>query len=100
MKQKEIKKLLEEASGPQCTKRRRDKIQAMFMNATAFRLKDCTYENIESVAGIEFAMCLIYKEALSNNPEVLPSFFPLFAIACGDRKNGEVAADVDWSLME
>lgn len=37
MKQKEIKKLLVEASKPKCTQERREEIIELFKNATAFK---------------------------------------------------------------
>lgn len=41
----------------------------------------------------------IFVNTLIECPEHLPTLFPFFALCCGDRKEGAMCADIEWSLL-
>lgn len=47
---------------------------------------------------------LILDQALvatrNHRPDLLPTLFPVIAIICGDRLEGKIVADPDWSLVD
>lgn len=93
-----IKRLLEEASGEDCTPHRRNEIACMLGEATA-AMTDKGYYDIDiPESGIYALINKLYYVTLQNRPEVLPTLFPVFVLACGDRDDHLIMADIDWSF--
>lgn len=100
MKQQELKALLKEAANPKCSWKRRNEIQC-FLNESMVATGDHSVHKTKSREdGINLILDTLYMSTLENRPQLLPTFFPVFAIICGDRKNGRLIAEVDWSIVD
>lgn len=91
MQQAEIKSLLEEAANPDCPPARLNEIQCIFGGAIAANCQEDSFHAL---------LDALYVGAINNRQEHLPALFPIFAAICGDRKEGVIIADVDWSLVD
>jgi hypothetical protein len=100
MKQQVLKALLEEAANDNCSPQRRNEIQCELDEATAAMGEEGVYKITGREAGLSLVLDALYVHTIQNRPELLPSFFPTFAIICGDRDEGMLIADVDWSLID
>lgn len=100
MKQRELKALLEEAASPECSWKRRNQIQIKLNEATAAMGEDGLYVIEGLVAGLHLLLNSLYVGTVQNRPELLPALLPAFAIICGDREDGKLIADVDWSIVD
>jgi len=98
MNQKELKALLQEAADPNCSWQRRNEIQCKLGQASPAMGADGVYEIEGREAGMHLVLDKLYVDTIQHRPELLPSLFPVFAVICGDRKEGIICADVDWSL--
>lgn len=90
MDQRRIKNLLEEAARPDCLEERRDEIQRMLI--------DNTSDDTGMGAGHLIILENLFEETIKNRLELLPTFFPVFVLMCGDRVD-EITAEIDWSLV-
>lgn len=100
MKQSELKALLKEAANPECSWQRRNEIQCKLGDATAAMNEDGVYKIEGREAGLHLLLDSLYVSTVQNRPELLPTLFPAFAIICGDREEGILVADVDWSIVD
>lgn len=98
MNQKEMKTLLQEAASPDCSWRRRNEIQCKLGKASPAMQADGVYKIKGREAGMHLVLDKLYVDTIQNRPELLPLLFPAFAVICGDRQEGIICADVDWSL--
>jgi hypothetical protein len=98
MKQAEILSLLKEASDPKCPSQRLNEIQVLLANATAAVKPGGTYALNDKSTGLMIAVETLFVDTVEHRRDLLPSLFPLFAMACGDRDR-TVVAYVDWSLV-
>ena len=99
MNQRELKTLLDEAAKPDCSWQRRNEIQCRFGDDSPAMRADSVYETEGRGAGMHIVLDKLYVDTIENRPELLPVLFPVFAIICGDREDGMICADVDWSLV-
>ncbi len=95
MDQEEIMQLLREAVHPGTTQGRRAQIQYLLQRAAS---------QLPRAFGVHIVLDALYTVTIENHPEFLPTFFPAFAIMCGDRSKNTiedsiVTTNVDWSLM-
>jgi len=97
--QRELKGLLEEAARRDCSWKRRNEIQCLLGAASAAMGADGVYEIDNPEAGMHLVLGKLYTDTIQNRRELLPSLFPVFAVICGDREEGFICADVDWSLV-
>lgn len=94
MKQARIKALLIEASQPACPEGRRVAIQGLLGRELP---KDP--DDDARMEGLSLVFSQLYDSARRHRPDLLLSLFPVFAILCGDRDEGSVVCDVEWSLV-
>jgi len=100
VKQEDLKKLLIEAASPTCSPVRQSQIQILLSEASAaMNEHGVVVRDDGRLAGMLFLLEDLYVETLKHRPELLPTFFPVFAIVCGDRDEECVVADVDWNLV-
>ncbi len=99
MDQNVLKALLEEAAQSNCTWERRNAIQCLLGEASVALGEDGAFESEGREAGMQLVLDKLYVDVIDHRPEVLPALFPVFALLCGDRKEGLMCADVDWSLV-
>jgi hypothetical protein len=99
MKQQRIKELLIEAADPKCTPTRCNEILCEFGEASAATGEDGKRETETPGEGIHTLLSAVFVDALESRREVIPSFFPFFAAACGDREEFSLLADVNWLLL-
>ncbi len=99
MKQSELKTLLDEAAGPDCSWERRNEIHCLLDDALRALNPDGNYEIGGREEGMSVFLGQLYLNTLRNRPELLSSLFPAFAVICGDRTEEVFMADVDWSLI-
>ena len=98
MKSEQIMDLLREAATPQCSNERRIEIQIELeraspsWNANGIPTLDARAE------GILIVFERLYVQTLAHKPELLPIFYPVFSIICGDRPEHLMISDIDWSL--
>lgn len=97
MKQKEIRRLLEEASQLHCTWQRRNQIQCQLGEASAAVCGDGAESR---VAGLQLILDKLYVDTLKSYPGYLPKLFPVFAMICGERDNRMLVTDVNWYLCD
>lgn len=98
MNQKELRDLLKEAASSDCSWERRNEIQCKLGKASPAMKADGVYKINGQKAGMHLVLEKLYVDTIRNRPELLPSLFPAFAVICGDRQEGIICADVDWSL--
>jgi hypothetical protein len=94
--QREIKQLLMEASDPTCTEARREIIRDSLLHGlpgmpSARRDR----EHLE----ISHVLTDLLESTIRHRPEILPSLFPFFALACGEREDNYLFAEIDWTLL-
>ena len=99
MDQREIKSLLQEASDRDCSWPRRIEIQGKLSGASAAMGVNGIFKTDEPESGMLIVLENLYTNTILNYPELLPSLFPVFAIICGDREEGSICANVNWSLV-
>lgn len=99
MNQRELKTLLDEAAQQYCSRQRRNEIQVELAEASPALRADGVYENKGREAGMLLVLEQLYTETATHRPDLLSSLFPAFAVICGDRQDGAICADVDWSLV-
>jgi len=96
VRQEEIKTLLLEASEQQCTLFRLIEIQKEFLDACF--PEGSTDEGPE--CGIRLLVGQLFVEITDKRREILPTLFPFFAIACGDRNGINLTAEkINWGLV-
>jgi hypothetical protein len=98
MNQREVKKLLEEAAQPDCSDDRIRDIHVLLSNATAARGAGGIKEIDGPEAGLDLVVGSLFVDTIEHRRHLLPSLFPVFAFICGDREEGVMVTDVDWSL--
>lgn len=94
MKIKKINKLLVEASKKETSNIRLNEIQCILNKEV---IKSNNFEDRN--AGILLIMDELYVSTIKNNPKLLPTLLPVFALICGDRKSNSIVADIDWSFI-
>ena len=99
MNQRKIMDLLQEAARPNCTSQRRISIIAELDRFSAAMGPHGVYKIHGEEAVLRTLMGSLYVGAAKSRPELLPTLFPVFAAICGDREDGNIVAEVDWSLM-
>ena len=92
MDQRAIMALLIEATT--ANDRRINEIQGLFVKAAHGGDKEILSTK-DRAAGIRIVLEKLYVDTYTENPALLPTLFPVFAIICGD-KDRTVVADVDW----
>jgi len=100
MEQGKLMLLLQEASNPDCSRERRLKIHAMLSAEAPSVGADGVHEvDDRSIAmGLSIFLDALWTELTKNHAELLSTFFPAFAIICGDRDDQSIRATVDWSI--
>ena len=91
MKQKQIKRLLNEASNETCSKARQKQILFCLKKSTK-QLKKYPKQDTET----QRVLISLYWDTLHNVPEHLPLLLPFFAKVCGNRKNNETITSINW----
>lgn len=99
MNQKELMELLQEAAKPNCSLWRRNEIGRKLYEASPATREDGALEIDGREAGMQLILSSLYQDTLENRPALLPMMFPVFAMICGDRQEGMICANVDWSLI-
>jgi len=99
MEQRKIMELLQEAASPSCTWERQNEIHCLLGAATAALDEDGIYEVDTEAAGMSNALDCLFTDTCKNRRDQLPALFPFFATICGNREEGMLVADVDWSLV-
>jgi hypothetical protein len=99
MDQRLLKALLEEAARPDCSWERRNAIHCQLTDASPAFGQDGVFEIEGRGAGMHLLLEKLYVEVGHHRPELLPTLFPVFSLICGDRKDGVLCADIDWSLV-
>lgn len=100
MNQEKLMKLLKEASKSSCSKKRRMKIQCELLEASPSKGEDGSRKILGRTAGMDILLEKLYEDTLEHNPALLPTFFPVFAIICGDKEKGDFCANINWSLVK
>ncbi len=98
MKQIEIKALLIEAADPGCSWERRNAIQCELGHASPAMREDGVFEIEGRAAGMQLVLDGLYVETIRHHPGLLPTLLPAFAIICGDREEGMICANIDWTI--
>jgi hypothetical protein len=99
MTTEQIYNLLLEASKNETSEFRKNKIQCLLGEQCAGFNGEC-YEIEGRGAGIHLILDKLYVDTLENNPKLLPSLLPVFAIISGEReKDKYIVADADWSFI-
>ena len=93
MNQRKLMQLLKEAAHPACTKERRITIRLRIQKSQATRGTEL-YETKRE--GIEDLLDKLFVEVTEFRPELLPNFYPVFALAYGNRKPKTLFAQIDW----
>jgi len=100
MTTKQIYELLLEASKDETSEFRKNKIHCL-LGEQAAGFNGCCYEIEGRAAGINLILDKLYVDTLENNPKLLPSLLPVFAIISGEReKNKNIVAYADWSFVD
>ena len=98
-----LKRLLEEAADSSTSTQRRAKIQSLLAEGTYARRNKGTHRPDSQAAGkamgIELVLDALFVELVQNRPDLLSSYYPVFALLCGDGGQGFLGA-IDWSLIE
>jgi hypothetical protein len=97
MTTKEIHQLLIEAANPNTSNQRKNKIQCL-LSAETIASKGNSSEDRTKGYGVELVLQALYVGVLDNNPKLLPSLLPVFAIMAGEA-NGMLVADPDWDYI-
>ena len=93
MTTKEIYDLLVEASAKTTSDQRINEIQCELGRAVCKNTGDGRGE------GIEVILDSLYVDTFNNNPKLLPTLLPVFAIMCGDRDGHSIIGEPDWKLI-
>lgn len=70
-------------------------------NQLAHQVYGSTVEEAEDVRGQGLQVLLneIFVSTLKHDPRLLPMFFPVFAILCGDRDDS-IIAEIEWNVFD
>jgi len=98
MTTEQIYELLIEASKVETSGFRKNKIQCLLGEQSA-GFNGEYYEIEGCVAGIKPILDKLYLDTLDNNPKLLPSLLPVFAIISGEREKEHIVADADWNFI-
>lgn len=98
MNQKELKRLLEEASKPGCSGKRINEIHCLLDEACAALQSNGVFSSGDTAAGIMLVLDKLFVDTVDKRRALLPSLFPVFALICDDRDRGVYLADINWSL--
>ncbi len=93
MNQRKIMALLKEAARPDCTDARRTDIRLQIQATRATSGTDLYEAKRE---GIEDLLTKLFDEIAVSRPETLPDFYPVFALAYGNRRPKTLLATLDW----
>jgi|GEM_PF-2491866 len=97
MNQGEIRARLAEAGAEECTRRRLGEIMLEFLDESPAMLSDGTYD-IDGQGSLARPIIEeLFISVAENRRSAFPDLFPVFAVLCGDRENGVLIADIDWS---
>jgi hypothetical protein len=99
MTTEQIYELLLEASKDETSDSRKNKIQCL-LGEQAAGFNDEYYNIHGRGAGINLILDKLYVDTLENNPKLLPSLLPVFAIISGNREKGKcLVANADWNFI-
>jgi len=94
MNQRKLMRLLEEAARPDCTEARRTAIRCQIQSTQATPGSNLYVAKRE---GIEDLLGRLFVEIVAHRPESLPDFYPVFALAYGNRAPKTLLAKaIDW----
>jgi len=98
--QGKIKELLKEAATNTWGWRRMNDIHCELADATAATGEDGVVDIDGPQAGLRLVVDALFVSTAQNRPEALPGLLPVFSLLCGDREEGILLADIDWSQVD
>lgn len=89
--------LLQEAAGPDCGPQRLADIHVDLNRAVVLEREADSSPNEDPGLRPSTVLNALFASTVENDRAALPGLFPVFALLCGDREDGQLVADIDWS---
>jgi hypothetical protein len=91
MNQETMRELLEEASSPSCSLKRKEQIGSLITGEVC--VPDDSLDSLKLKEKLSRMVNTVYKETMTRDPSKLPQLLPVFALICDD------CTKIEWKVL-